>query len=400
MFLTVRLLILTIPMSKETQEYSVKKTMWTKILATDWKYHVTHPHKAVKRLVANVNNVGQDTCGLNLSFYRAAFFNLNVQTQFDLYVAGMAPKMTRREVDRLRASVRQVRRTFKTVPVMYAAHVSPSGHHAPPRDLVAEAQAAKDRAAGKKTRKQQRPSHPDALPVFPTPNNITKVRIQAKPAPQRRQQPQQQPQNCTPQRQTRLTPNTAVTAPPTANRTSQYANMSASSHAQTQRQSEYAIVGSNPTYASSSRAQVQTQRQPRQTPTSAAAAAAATRYTRSQFEQPPQQQYLPRVSQQHEQREQYLRQAPAQRQVHNEGWPLPATTRQSVVVVPVSGAGQISAPMNRVSGPALSTGRAAGGGSAVVRTAATAAAAVAAGGSGGAGSKRNGRRVAGQSAFG
>ncbi|KAG7289168.1 hypothetical protein NEMBOFW57_005531 [Staphylotrichum longicolle] len=135
----------------ETEEHIVKKTVWTRVLtggkravtSTNWKHHVTHPGQAVKRIIPHASKQGKDSSGFNLSYYRKSFFLLDKQTQFDLYIAGLAPKMTKREVDKLRSSVRQISRQYKTETVMYDAHISPSGYEAPLKDIVAEANAAK-----------------------------------------------------------------------------------------------------------------------------------------------------------------------------------------------------------------------------------------------------------------
>ncbi|KAK4239392.1 hypothetical protein C8A03DRAFT_14214 [Achaetomium macrosporum] len=183
----------------ETEEHVVRKTIWTRALSGASKA-VTHPGQTAKRLIPRSRKSNQDS---NLSYYRKTFFLLDQQTQFDLYMAGMAPRMTEREVKKLRSSVRQVRRTYKPVPVLYEAQAAPNGFRAPLRDLVAEAQAARARAAAAKKIKQQSASNPDALPTFPTPGNHVKIQVQQppkpttttyQPRPQRPQQPQQYPQ--------------------------------------------------------------------------------------------------------------------------------------------------------------------------------------------------------------
>ncbi len=189
----------------ETEEHIVKKTVWTRVLtggrkavaSSNWKHHVTHPGQAVKLMIpGHASKLGKDSSGFNLSYYRKSFFLLDMQTQFNLYYAGLAPKMTKREVEKLRSSVRQISRQYKPESVMYDAHVSPSGYEAPLKDVVAEANAAKRRAAAAAANKKKNQAaatataNPDALPSFPTPTNYSKVQVQPRPTQQQRPQPQ------------------------------------------------------------------------------------------------------------------------------------------------------------------------------------------------------------------
>lgn len=146
--------------------------------------------------------------GENLSFYRAAFFRQGRQTQYDLYAAGMAPKLTRSEARRLRAwasaastsaSNPGVRRRgarhryYRPVRTMYAAQRAPNGFKAPPADPVARARARRTRA-GRDQPARRRPLRggggsgsggggrfsdgpdDDALPAHPTPNSYVRYR--------------------------------------------------------------------------------------------------------------------------------------------------------------------------------------------------------------------------------
>jgi hypothetical protein len=175
----------------ETEEHIVKKTVWTRVLTgatkaakpTNWR----HPVKTVKRLIPHAAKVGKDSSGFNLSYYRKTYFLLDKQTQFDLYMAGLAPKMTKREVDKLRSSVFHISRQYKPETVMYDAHISPSGYEAPIKDVVAEAKAAKLRAAAAAKKKKQA-ANPDALPAFPTPANYTKIQVKPRPTKMQQQQ--------------------------------------------------------------------------------------------------------------------------------------------------------------------------------------------------------------------
>ncbi|KAK4119871.1 hypothetical protein N657DRAFT_693379 [Parathielavia appendiculata] len=169
----------------------VKKTVWARVLTgatkaakpANWK----HPGNAVKRLIPHAANVGKDSPGFNLSYYRKTFFILDKQTQFDLYMAGLAPKMTKREVDKLRSSGFGISRQYKRETVMYDVHISPSGYEAPLKDIVAEAKAAKLRAAAA-AKKQA--ANPDALPAHPTPAKYTKLQAQTKPTKPQQQEAQ------------------------------------------------------------------------------------------------------------------------------------------------------------------------------------------------------------------
>ncbi|KAK4247065.1 hypothetical protein C7999DRAFT_14872 [Corynascus novoguineensis] len=184
----------------ETEEHVVKKTVWTRVLtgatkaaAPTWK----KTGKAVKSVVPHSNKSGKDSMGFNLSYYRKTFFLLDKQAQFDLYQAGLAPKLTAWEASKFKNSSRRVCRKYKKQAVMYAAHQSPDGYAAPPMDLVVEAKAAKLRARAfaeakkkekmeKKKKKQQKKGKEaavnqnndddsDALPAHPTPAHFTKM---------------------------------------------------------------------------------------------------------------------------------------------------------------------------------------------------------------------------------
>ncbi|KAK3896425.1 hypothetical protein C8A05DRAFT_40044, partial [Staphylotrichum tortipilum] len=196
----------------ETEQHIVvKKTVWTRVLtggkkavaASNWKYHITNPGQAVKRIIPHSAKEGKDSCGYNMSYYRKTFLLLNRQTQVNLYIGGLAPKMTENEVKTLRKSGLQFNRPKPYMPerVMYDAHVSPSGHRAAPRDLIADSKDAKRAAAA---------GNPDALPAFLTPAAATKIqaqeqhqagrptklqpKVQQHPQPQRSPQQQQQQQ--------------------------------------------------------------------------------------------------------------------------------------------------------------------------------------------------------------
>ena len=215
----------------ETKEYFVKKTVWTRVLtggrkavaASGWNY----PSESFDRFIPHAAKVGKDSSGFNMSYYRKSFFLLDKQTQYDLYRSGLAPKMTRVEVEMLRASGRKWTYDYEDESVMYDAHISPSGYEAPMKDLVADAKEAKAAAlaaaANKKKKPQQQQqaanpnaianqkkktsqkkpapnpnnNHPDALPSFPTAANYTttKIQIQQRPPPPLASTTTQRPQS-------------------------------------------------------------------------------------------------------------------------------------------------------------------------------------------------------------
>jgi len=129
--------------------------------------------------------------GSNLSYYRASFFRLPCQTQYDLYQAGMAPLMTSSEVNKLRGcGIAYVRQRFRTVPCMYTTQMLPNGFKAPQVNLRAYSKTPKMNAlAGKANKKHQENSlkgevlgtgvnkhNNDVLPAHPTPADIKTVR--------------------------------------------------------------------------------------------------------------------------------------------------------------------------------------------------------------------------------
>ncbi|KAL1836603.1 hypothetical protein VTJ49DRAFT_4892 [Mycothermus thermophilus] len=116
----------------ETERHIIQKTVWTRVLtgtlqATKpeaWKQGTKHvvqgTRQAVHRVIPHHARHGQDMYGLNLSYYRDTFFRLDLQTQFDMYMAGRAPKMTKREVDHLRAKTAgfRIRQKYEPWPVI------------------------------------------------------------------------------------------------------------------------------------------------------------------------------------------------------------------------------------------------------------------------------------------
>lgn len=160
--------------------------------ANTWKNTSKATGKAVKKLIPHAAKHGKDSSGFNLSYYRKSFFLLDKQTQYDLYMSGFAPKMTKREVSKLRASSRHghTSTTYKPETVMYDAHISPSGYEAPLKDLVAEAKAAKRRAVAtaKKRKQAAAAANGDALPAHPTPAAYTKIQVQRRTKAQQQQQ--------------------------------------------------------------------------------------------------------------------------------------------------------------------------------------------------------------------
>ncbi|KAK4149415.1 hypothetical protein C8A00DRAFT_46966 [Chaetomidium leptoderma] len=195
--------VATRPGGKPVQviETKAKKTVWGRVKngaskaakPSSWK----NPGKAAKRLMPSSTHA-KDNYGLNTSYYRKTFFLLDKQAQFDLYMAGMAPKLTKLEANRLGSFGRPVTREYKRAPVLYVAQVSPSGYSAPLRNIVVEAKAAKVRAAAAAKKKKEAAAaaagNPDALPAFPTPAAYSKIQIQTRPAKAQQQQRQRQQQ--------------------------------------------------------------------------------------------------------------------------------------------------------------------------------------------------------------
>ena len=189
----------------------VKRTIWARALTgasnaakpSTWK-------RSAKKAIPHASKQGKDSSGFNLSYYRKTFFMLEKQVQFDLYMNGLAPKMTRLEVNMLKASRRPAVRVFRAHAVMYDTHISPSGYAAPPRDIVAEAKKAKIRAveaaeARKKKLANSTSAAPgDALPIHPTPAHYAKIQVQQQRPAKARPQQQQQQQHQQQQRQQQL----------------------------------------------------------------------------------------------------------------------------------------------------------------------------------------------------
>jgi hypothetical protein len=113
-----------------------------------WKSTGKATSKAVKKLIPHAAKLGKNSSGFNLGYYREAYFALEEEKQYNLFMSGFAPKMTRREVHKLRSTFCDSvpTRTYKPQTVMYDAHISPAGYEAPLKDLVAEAAAAKRHA--------------------------------------------------------------------------------------------------------------------------------------------------------------------------------------------------------------------------------------------------------------
>ncbi|KAL2166654.1 hypothetical protein VTG60DRAFT_2350 [Thermothelomyces hinnuleus] len=194
--------------------------------------------KALKSAVPQPLKTGKDSLGFNLSYYRMTFFLLDQQTRFDLYMAGLAPRMTKLEARSFDSQIptRRVCRRFKKVPVMYATQEPPKEQAASSRNPDKEAKDAKAHAfaassinsnnnnnnnnntknnnknhktrvdrkgKGKMTKVDASSDDPDALPAHPTPaafNRISyRVQIRSRPASssagmQQQQQQQQWPE--------------------------------------------------------------------------------------------------------------------------------------------------------------------------------------------------------------
>jgi hypothetical protein len=151
-----------------------------------WKSTGKATSKAVKKLIPHAAKLGKNSSGFNLGYYREAYFALEEEKQYNLFMSGFAPKMTRREVHKLRSTFCDSvpTRTYKPQTVMYDAHISPAGYEAPLKDLVAEAAAAKRHAIemARQRRARKLAANGDALPAHPTPATYTKIQIHARPA--------------------------------------------------------------------------------------------------------------------------------------------------------------------------------------------------------------------------
>jgi hypothetical protein len=190
----------------ETEEHFVKKTMWTRVMtgtksvtrSGTWKSTGKATSKAVKKLIPHSAKLGKDSSGFNLRYYREAYFALNEQDQYNLFMSGFAPKMTKREVSKLRATFRDglPTHTYRPQTVMYDAHISPTGREAQPKDLVDEAAAAKRRAVemAKQRRQAAAAASGDALPAHPTPATYTKIQAHSSRPTKARLQKQQKQQ--------------------------------------------------------------------------------------------------------------------------------------------------------------------------------------------------------------
>jgi hypothetical protein len=226
-----------------------------------------HTGKAVKRMIPHM-----DRNGRNMSYYREVFWLQDPQTQFELYMAGAAPKMNMMEVRKvpLRDSIGDPRRffhRFKLSSVMYATHLSPRGTRVPPTDIVEEAEDAKEDAKkqadekkaeaaakleAKKRKKMKKKesenataattgktkakakvnasanatantnANPDALPFFATPDSyitMQKVRVRPRPVtttarPQQHQEQQPQGQIHRPAQHAQPQPRFSTQPPP------------------------------------------------------------------------------------------------------------------------------------------------------------------------------------------
>ncbi|KAK3297355.1 uncharacterized protein B0H64DRAFT_457449 [Chaetomium fimeti] len=175
----------------QTEQHVVKKTVWTRAMSGaskaakpgTWK----HSGKSVKKIIPHASKQGKDSEGFNMSYYRPCFFALKKQEQFDLYVNGLAPRMTMLEVAKLKASRLHATRAFDVRAVMYSTHKPPKGYAIPQRNLVAEAELAKQRcleeAAARRHQKHAATATAadgDALPAHPTPDDIAEIRLQAR----------------------------------------------------------------------------------------------------------------------------------------------------------------------------------------------------------------------------
>ncbi|KAH6626531.1 hypothetical protein B0J18DRAFT_489389 [Chaetomium sp. MPI-SDFR-AT-0129] len=149
----------------ETEQRTTKRTMWTRVFSGGDKTATKKPSQpgkykfwqrtGNKNTNTHASKTGTNSAGFNLRYYRERFAELPRQTQFDLYMAGMAPLMTYLEHRRFKSrnAGMRVLKAYRPVPVMYAAQEAPSGFAAPPKNLRLEAKIAKERDAARAVRR-------------------------------------------------------------------------------------------------------------------------------------------------------------------------------------------------------------------------------------------------------
>lgn len=167
-------------------------------------HHVTHPGKAVKAVKNYIPVVrAKSKHGENLGYYRKAFFALDPQKQYNLYMSGMAPWLTEQETNKVRAwGAEHGYKLINPIPVavLYRAQQNPRGFRVLQIDRdISAAEAAKREVEAAKARKAA--NNPDRLPAHPTPGNYAKITtVPAKSRPNRlsaaqQHQSQQRPQH-------------------------------------------------------------------------------------------------------------------------------------------------------------------------------------------------------------
>ena len=182
----LRYTFFTTDVNKQHAVASVTRTVATRTISTTRKL-VRLPLKAVELRSGSAKQTSKTEHGSNLSYYRASFFRLPRQTQYDLYQAGMAPLMTLLEVSKLRGcGIARVRQRFRTVPCMYATQALPNGFKAPQVDLRAYSKTSRENTLAEKVNKKHQEAKPqekvsgtgaskhngDVLPDHPTPADI------------------------------------------------------------------------------------------------------------------------------------------------------------------------------------------------------------------------------------
>ncbi|KAL2152156.1 hypothetical protein VTH82DRAFT_5340 [Thermothelomyces myriococcoides] len=137
-------------------ENVTKKSLWARFLT--WATHSKKPSaKPTGKPLFRPSfrrplKAGKDNkLGNNWTYYRKTFLLLDKQTQFDLYVAGLAPKMRKSEAKKFKSQIRtrRVCRRFKKVPVVYAVEEPPFKQAVSSRKPVKKAaKEAQPRASG------------------------------------------------------------------------------------------------------------------------------------------------------------------------------------------------------------------------------------------------------------
>ncbi|KAK4176274.1 hypothetical protein QBC36DRAFT_329684 [Triangularia setosa] len=169
------------PQQQPTQQVAIQNEQVIGVLirrSSTWQKVKTQTTKAVKVVTPKRTTIPSSSSGReqlrragggeNQAFYRASYLALNPQRQWDLYIAGLAPRgvPAPRGPPPLQKGITP--RQYKTVNVMYLTKPSPTGIQAGTITYLPDA----FELAAEKKKKQ---GNPDALPTFPTPGQGVKI---------------------------------------------------------------------------------------------------------------------------------------------------------------------------------------------------------------------------------